>query len=489
MIDDATLLRRYAIDRSEGAFTELVDRHIDLVYGAALRRTGSHHAAADIAQLVFTTLARQARRLSRHSVLPAWLHTATRNASLNLMISEQRRKARESEAASMGTAASADAASLDWEGIKPVLDGAIDDLPLADREVVVLRFLERREFSEIGLALRVSTDAARMRSGRALEKLRAVLARRGIMSTAAALGAMVSSQSLVAAPAGIAATVVSASMAGGLAGAGIASSFLSIMTSKTIVVALVGCALTFGLGTYVGRDLRAAPATQAPLDNPAQARSIAALKQSNATLQSALDRVDAANVELTALNTQLNASNAKLAAAKAASAGSGKNLSIGVTPRELKMGILNNLRQVAAARDQFKLENNRDPGSVADLVGDNSYIRRLQTVGGEDYSGLSMAEGQLLTVTTPDGTTITYDSNGTATTQITDPETPSEHAQDLMKAVGPAVTQAVTAYRASNQGQNPPSPEALTPYFANPQDAVAFSQARDAVKAAQNPPH
>ena len=65
MNDDATLLRRFVEQDSEAAFTELVQRHLDLVYGAALRRTGGDaHAAADVAQQVFAALARQARSVS-----------------------------------------------------------------------------------------------------------------------------------------------------------------------------------------------------------------------------------------------------------------------------------------------------------------------------------------------------------------------------------------------------------------------------------------
>jgi hypothetical protein len=44
MTDDSELLRRYAHERSEAAFAELVARHVDLVYSAALRQTrGDHH--------------------------------------------------------------------------------------------------------------------------------------------------------------------------------------------------------------------------------------------------------------------------------------------------------------------------------------------------------------------------------------------------------------------------------------------------------------
>jgi hypothetical protein len=341
--------------------------------------------------------------------------------------------------------------------------------------------------------LKVSTDAARMRTERALEKLRGLLARRGVTSTMAALGAMAANQPLVSAPAGITPALVSAALAGSSTGIGFATSLISIMTTKTVSIAVITGVVALATGTYLGRAGYAGHAAATPqpaLENPALSGTIASLRQSNAALQAEIDRVDAANMQLNAANAQLNASNAKLAAIKATLATTPtKNLSIGMTPRELKQTILSNLRQVDAARSQYRLENGADPRSVEELVGDNGYIRRLQTVGGEDYSGLSMAAGQILTVTTPDGTVVKYDPAGAEMTQITDPLTEEERAQELMQKVGPAVNQALTAYRAANQGQNPPNPDALTPYFANPQDATAFAQAREALNAAHTPKH
>src|SRR5438094_603589 len=72
MLDDAELLRRYADDRSEEAFAELVRRHVNLVHSAALRQVnGDAYLAADVTQLVFTDLARKAGELARHRVLAA----------------------------------------------------------------------------------------------------------------------------------------------------------------------------------------------------------------------------------------------------------------------------------------------------------------------------------------------------------------------------------------------------------------------------------
>jgi DNA-directed RNA polymerase specialized sigma24 family protein len=54
MNEDAELLRRYAADHSEAAFTELVRRHVDLVYSAALRLVhGDAHRAQDVTQIAF----------------------------------------------------------------------------------------------------------------------------------------------------------------------------------------------------------------------------------------------------------------------------------------------------------------------------------------------------------------------------------------------------------------------------------------------------
>ena len=81
-MDDARLLRSFVEENSHDAFQRLVTRHIDLVYSAALRRTGGDpHRAGEITQMVFTDLARKAATLLRHPLLPAWLHQATRWAA------------------------------------------------------------------------------------------------------------------------------------------------------------------------------------------------------------------------------------------------------------------------------------------------------------------------------------------------------------------------------------------------------------------------
>ncbi|MEO5960100.1 MAG: sigma factor, partial [Opitutaceae bacterium] len=99
MLTDAELLRRYAEDKSESAFAALVQRYVDLVYSAARRQVGGDsHRAQDVAQVVFTTLARKAATLKTHPTLIGWLYTATQHAAAKAVRTEARRRTREQEA-------------------------------------------------------------------------------------------------------------------------------------------------------------------------------------------------------------------------------------------------------------------------------------------------------------------------------------------------------------------------------------------------------
>ncbi|MES2694164.1 MAG: sigma-70 family RNA polymerase sigma factor [Verrucomicrobiota bacterium] len=477
MKDDATLLRRYVDDRSEAAFTELVRRYIDLVYGAALRRTsGDAHRAADVAQEVFTSLARHARKLSTHPTLSAWLHSATRNAALNHMISDQRRRTRETEALALETASSASAAAR-WDEVRPLLDDAIDELPEADRTAVVLRFLEHRAFADIGAALRVSEDAARMRTERALNKLRGALSRRGITSTAAALGTLVSTQPLISAPAGLAAQLASHSL---LAAGSTASVFtlLSLMNAKLVFTAAASALVAFVIGTQVSSR----PAPDVPPPAPAE---VARHEKSLASLRDENQRLAAEMAGLHASLASLKEANATLAAKASAPAPASapRSITIGLQRWEIQQQTLNNLRQIDAARKQYQLEKRSVANSVHDLVGRQAYIKTVRPVDGEDYASLPMDPSKPMTVTTAGGVPVTFDPSGAETTR---PEIPAEiaRAQELQQRSQPHMGNALNAYRTANNGKMPPNEQALVPYFATPKDGADFVEYLEAKKAA-----
>ena len=280
MVNDAELLHRYADDGSEAAFAELVRRNLDLVYSAALRHVGDGHRAEDVAQSVFIDLARKAPSLRRHPALVSWLYTSTRYAALKTLRSEQRRHAREQEAHTMQHMLSSDPAP-DWDRLRPILDDVMHELGERDREIVLLRYFRGLPFADLAATLRLNEGAVRMRVDRALDKMNGLLARRGISSTAAALGVALGSQPAGAAPAGLAASVTGAALtsAVGLGTVGAVGTLLFMSKTKIAIVSLI---VAGGIATAVIEHNRTSE-TKASLAALAKDRDALTQKVSNLT--------------------------------------------------------------------------------------------------------------------------------------------------------------------------------------------------------------
>ena len=157
MTPDCELLRRYAGTRSEEAFAELVQRHVNLVYSAALRQVnGDAHLAQDVAQTVFTDLARKAASLARRATLTGWLYTSAHFAAAKIARTENRRRDREEKFMREPTnenvpeAGRVTPCAPDWDKIRPMLDEVMHQLKETDREAILLRYFENRPFAEIG---------------------------------------------------------------------------------------------------------------------------------------------------------------------------------------------------------------------------------------------------------------------------------------------------------------------------------------------------
>src|ERR1035438_9226430 len=168
---DSELLRQYAREKSDAAFATLVARHVNMVYSAALRKTGNPAAAQEITQAVFIILAQKANRLLPHPALSGWLYQTTRLTAANFLRTEIRRTRREQEAYMQSLSRQTEPEL--WTQIMPLLEDAMGDLREKDRNALALRFFEGKTFQEIGAAFRVSENAARKRTDYALEKLRA----------------------------------------------------------------------------------------------------------------------------------------------------------------------------------------------------------------------------------------------------------------------------------------------------------------------------
>lgn len=256
---DAQLLRDYAAQGSEPAFAEIVARHTALVYSAAFRQTGSPELAREIAQSVFTDLARKGRALagtlSTDASLAGWLFRGTRFAGLKLLRDEHRRQTRERQFMEHFNPASETAP--DWERVAPVLDEAMAELGDADHEAVLLRYFKNQDFKAVGLALGVSDAAAQKRVSRAVERLREFFAKRGVTVGAHGLVVVISANAVQAAPVGLAGTISTAAVLGGTtltttATATATKAIAMTATQKVLIAATLFAAV--GTGIYEARQ-------------------------------------------------------------------------------------------------------------------------------------------------------------------------------------------------------------------------------------------
>lgn len=234
---DAQLLREYAEKGSESSFREIVDRHAGLVYSTALRQLDSADLARDVAQEVFSDLARKARVLKQigNGSLVGWLYRSTRFAALGQLRNERRRLTREKEV--MQSLDHDSEGTTDWDRLRLVLDDAMAELKDEDREAVLLRYFENHDFRKIGKALGVSDDAAQKRVSRALEKLHAEFARRGVTTTAIALAGALSAHAVTEAPAGLSVALSSSALTAAKA-----------IAMTTIHKTIIGVALSAAIG-------------------------------------------------------------------------------------------------------------------------------------------------------------------------------------------------------------------------------------------------
>jgi len=244
MSDDATLIRRYGSEGDEAAFAELVGRHVHLVWGAARRITGDGDLARDVAQTVFTDLARKASTLPERTILSGWLHRAACHAASNAVRSNVRRVQRERLAMNLAESTATEADPHAVETLQPLVDQALATLPDADRDALVLRFFGGRSLSQVGLALGLSDDAAQKRVSRALEKLREHFKSHGIAVSAGTVAAAVSVAGAETAPALVTTGVVAAAAAAATVSAASWTASLALMKTPLALAAAVALGIT-----------------------------------------------------------------------------------------------------------------------------------------------------------------------------------------------------------------------------------------------------
>ena len=248
-LTDQQLLRDYAGSRSETAFAELVRRHIDLVYSAAVRMVRDPHLAEDVTQGAFMALAQNAKQLTNRPVLAGWLHRTAQNLAANAVRAEVRRRVREQKSAAMNDQFSNETDAT-WDHIAPHLDAALDELSETDRDVLLFRYFQGKSAREIAQTLGLSDEAAQKRVNRAVERLREIFAKRGVAIGAGSLLILISANAVQSAPIGLLTAISTAVLTGTITTTTIAThSTMNWLTIKGIS-SILTAALVAGTGTY-----------------------------------------------------------------------------------------------------------------------------------------------------------------------------------------------------------------------------------------------
>jgi len=171
--DDA-LMERFC-QGDEVGFEMLYQRHAESVLAFLRRMVRDPALADDILQTTFLSVVRARGRYQPGATVRAWIFAIAANAGRDAL---RRRRSRREDASASGTAAEVAAPALDPPD--PAAARAVQDalmqLPVEQREAVVMHKMHDLSFPEIAAALGITVGAAKVRAHRGYLRLRELLA-------------------------------------------------------------------------------------------------------------------------------------------------------------------------------------------------------------------------------------------------------------------------------------------------------------------------
>ena len=174
---DEELMERFC-GGDAASFDVLFTRHGPPLHGFFRRMTRSDAVAEDLLQVTFLHLVKARGRYAPGEPLSPWLYAIARNAARDyLRLARHRIEQPQSDDAPEVAAPAAEAGPEQAE--LQALKAALDELPPAYREAVVMHQLQGLSFAEIAATLGSTPGAVKVRAHRGYQKLREKLASLG----------------------------------------------------------------------------------------------------------------------------------------------------------------------------------------------------------------------------------------------------------------------------------------------------------------------
>lgn len=168
-MDDRQLLDRVQ-EGDRAAQRALYDAHVDRVYRLAYRMVGEEALARDLTQDTFVRVFEKLDGFRGDASFTTWLHAVTTSVVLNGLRRLKRQRMRERD---LDTASHIGVTERHAEpDLKRRLTEAVNGLPEAYREVLVMHDLEGYTHREIAAALDVKQGTSKARLSRARARLR-----------------------------------------------------------------------------------------------------------------------------------------------------------------------------------------------------------------------------------------------------------------------------------------------------------------------------
>jgi RNA polymerase sigma factor (sigma-70 family) len=193
VVTDAQLLERFLHERDEAAFELLMWRHGPMVFGVCLRVLQHTQDAEDAFQAAFLMLARKAYSIGQRESVSGWLYMVAYRIALRARTRALRRGRLEKPLDDLPIDhKSCDPADLSsWRELRQLLDAELSQIPEKYRTAFILCHLEGKTCDEAAEHLGCPRGTVQSRVGRARERLRARLSRRGWMPGGTSLASLV----------------------------------------------------------------------------------------------------------------------------------------------------------------------------------------------------------------------------------------------------------------------------------------------------------